>query len=450
MMAFFLFLLVNAALFLRPAEFIPALQAVSLYEGLIVACLVVSSPQVLQYLTSRPLDSRPITFCVLGLLALVVVSELSRLSFETTLAKGLFFSKIVIYYLLLVSLINTPRRLHLFLAWLVLCGTVLTGLTMLHYHDLIDLSHVKNLTLLSNDLDPLTGEPVAVNRLQAVGIFQDPNELCVLLAALVPLGLYRVATGSPIGRLLWLGPLALFLYAIALTHSRGGFLAFVTGLAVLAGLRFGWRRTALLGTLGLPLVLVAFAGRQTNISANVGTGQTRIQLWSDWMLVFRENPLLGQGMSQNPANDEQGAEGSSQGGTGWLERKHLAHNSYLQGFADLGLAGGTLFLGAFYLALWSVIRHPRRRRDPRRRRFQPYLAGAIAAFAAGLLTLSCCYDLPTYAMLGLAAVFPAITQQKPAWPEARIDVMLLGRLAALSVTFLTVTYAVIRLFVHWA
>jgi Ca2+/Na+ antiporter len=445
-MAFFLFLVVNAALFVRPTDFVPALQQVSLYEYSITLCLLVSIPDVLRYLTQRPLDHQPITCCVLALLAVIITSEMSRLDFDLTIAKGVLFFKVAVYYLLFVSLVNTPGRLRVFLAWLVLCCAVLTAVTVLHYHELIDLPQLQDLKLITNEHDVQTGSDRQVTRLQATGIFHDPNELCVLLAALVPLVLYCLESSSWLGRAVWLGPLGLFLYAIALTHSRGGFLAFLAGLTAFTWIRYSWRKTVVLGGLGLPLLLLLFAGRQTDISANVTTGQSRIQLWSDWMMVFRENPLLGQGMSRNPLEPEkEKARGE--------ETKHLAHNSYVQGFADLGVVGGMLFLGAFYLAWRSVTQfraEHTRILDSDQRRLQPYLAGTLAAFAVGLLSLSFCYDLPTYSILGLAAVFPAMTRHEPALPELCIDSRLVGRLAVLSVGFLAVTYVFVRVFVRWA
>ena len=49
-LGFFLFLLVNAALFVRPAEVVPALVGWNIYEVLILACLAASA----QRLPARP------------------------------------------------------------------------------------------------------------------------------------------------------------------------------------------------------------------------------------------------------------------------------------------------------------------------------------------------------------------------------------------------------------
>src|SRR5436305_1210460 len=82
-------------------------------------------------------------------------------------------------------------------------------------------------------------------------------------APLMPLCLYHLGNDKNfLRRGLWLATLLLFFYGIYLTKSRGGFLALLAGLGTLCWARYGWRRAALVGGLGLPLLLLVFAGRQ--------------------------------------------------------------------------------------------------------------------------------------------------------------------------------------------
>jgi O-antigen ligase len=446
-MDFFLFILVNATLFLRPGEIIPELVGVPVYEYVIVACLVVALPSLFRLLT-RPLDTQPITLCVFGILAAVVLSHLVALQVSEAGRTGWYFFKVVIYYLLFVSIVNTPARLRTFLFWLLCFCTAYTLITVLQYHEVLSLPNLHS-GLLDIDLNRETGEQIVYTRLQASGIFQDPNELCVMLAAAVPLVLYRLTDpAASVLRLLWVGPLGLFLYAIYKTYSRGGLLALLGGLGILLIVRYGWRVAVALGAVGLPLVLVLIGGRQADMSAQSGTGQSRVQIWSDWMMDFRQHPLFGRGMELVPE------------GTSLQERRlidgefpRVAHNSFLHGFAELGFVGGMLFLGAVYIALWGLVRIASARTmilEPGMRRLHPFLTGSLAAYSVGLLSLSLNYMVPTYLMLGLAAAYLQVTPAWPPLPALRFNGRVVGRLAIASVGFLAFTYVFIRIFLRWA
>ncbi|MBI3410341.1 MAG: O-antigen ligase family protein [Planctomycetes bacterium] len=445
-MGFFLFLLVNAALFVRPAEIIPDLLGWNIYLFLILACAAASLPEVVRYFLTHPIDTQPVTLCVFGILAAIALAPLAMMDFEETLRTGVYFLKVVVYYVLLVSLVNAPGRLRFFVGWLLACCLVLTAITLLQYHEVIELQTLKTLT--DSQVDRATGEVLYFNRLQGSGIFQDPNDMCMMLAAAAPLCLFLLfEKQNPALRLLWGVELALFIYAIALTRSRGGFLALLAGMGVLAWRRFGWRRTLALGCVGLPLLLLLLDSRQTSISASEGTGRTRVQEWSDWMMEFRDHPLLGKGMSLAKEEDDPKERLPGQ------ELKHLAHNSFLQAYADTGILGGTLFLGAFFFALWSMLRLGREEihvAEPTMRRLLPFMLGAVAAYTVGLLTLSLCYVVPTYLVLGLAVAFVNVAVCQPAVPALRFDVRVLGRCAVAGVAYLAAMYVFVRLFINWA
>src|SRR4051812_20994591 len=104
-MAFFFFLLLNAVLFIRPEELVPELLGLQLYQALIVVCLVMTVPAVLRQLTARSLGTQPITLCVVGLLAAVILSQVSHLQFGIGLESAQEFGKVVLYYLLFVGIV---------------------------------------------------------------------------------------------------------------------------------------------------------------------------------------------------------------------------------------------------------------------------------------------------------------------------------------------------------
>src|SRR5690349_15113841 len=109
-MGYVLFILVNAALFIRPGEVVPDLEQWPIYQYLILACLVVSCREVLGQLSWEALSRQPITFCVVGLWGAVVLSNLTRLNLYEVRESGFAFGKVVAYYLLLVGLVDSPGR----------------------------------------------------------------------------------------------------------------------------------------------------------------------------------------------------------------------------------------------------------------------------------------------------------------------------------------------------
>src|SRR5205809_75026 len=104
-MDFALFILVNATLFIRPAEVVADLEGLPLYEIVILACLVVSLPAVIAQLSTASMIEQPITTCVIGVLVAIVLSHLTHLNFYGARVAGVEFSKVVLYYLLFVGLV---------------------------------------------------------------------------------------------------------------------------------------------------------------------------------------------------------------------------------------------------------------------------------------------------------------------------------------------------------
>src|SRR5262249_13078947 len=155
---------------------------------------------------------------------------------------GWGFLKNVLYYLLFVGLVTTPGRLRSFLWWMTVFATVCASLALMQYHGLIKLPQV---TAIKDGagFDKNTGMEIVVLRLTGTGIFFAPNDFCILMVVSVLLAFYWL-TDRPSGlaRVLWLGPLVIFFYALALTHSRGGLLGLLAGLLAFFQARYGWRR----------------------------------------------------------------------------------------------------------------------------------------------------------------------------------------------------------------
>jgi putative inorganic carbon (hco3(-)) transporter len=256
-MRFFLFLLANGLLFIRPSEFIAELSEFELYRYVIVASLLVSLPVVLQQFSVQFVGLPPIFSCVVLLLPSVVLSGFFHGDLELMAETTTEFVKVLIYFLLMLGLLTDVKHVRQFLYALGLFSAMVTLVAVLRYHsDAVKpppvkeakesnpgnkIKNINHGTFVVEEVrDPETGQMILVNRMCGTGIFNDPNDLALVLVTGIPLSLYwltdphRKAT-----RTLWLLCLLLFGYALMLTHSRGGFIAMVAGLATLVHLRFG-------------------------------------------------------------------------------------------------------------------------------------------------------------------------------------------------------------------
>ncbi len=431
-----LLLLLSAVLFLRPAEMILALSGLPIYALLIVMCMLLAFPVVLDQLSPQSLSAHPITACVVGLLFAVVFSQLARSAVWNARMDGLEFVKIVNFYLLVVGLVTTTGRLRRFLAWLVGVLAIVSALALLQLHGLLSLDTLD--TIQQSVVDPKTGETYIVQRLRGVGIFQDPNDLGMILVTAMISCLYLMGNArSLISRLRWIGLLGLLGVTLAETHSRGGFLALLVASIVLFYCRYGTRKTIPLAAAALPLLFFLFAGRQTNLSLSDDTGQARIQLWSQGLTELRGSPWFGIGS---------GRYGEEIG--------QVAHNSFVHAFVELGIFGGTLFLGAFAIALREVHRVTPSREtllesNLQLLRLRPYMLAMIAGYAAGMMSLSRTDIVPTYLILALATVYLNLVKRDQGTQWLRFDARLIQRLIVNSLVFLSFIYVFVRLFARW-
>ncbi len=435
-MDFILFLIVNATLFLRPGELVPSLADVPIYNITIIAALAAAAPRVVDRLRPASLAREPVTACVLGLVPAVILSHMVRLETLPARTCAWEFSKLVIYYLLLVTVVDSLARLRMFLYCIAVFTAAIAALAVLQFHGYVD---IRSLTALEHEeeLNVETGELIVFTRLRATGIFHDPNDLstiAVLAMVICTMGLFDGRFG--LFRVAWLAPIVLFLVTLALTKSRGGLLACLAAGATLSYFRFGLWRTAIVACLVLPAVLFA-GGRQADVRAALksGTGASRVELWSDGLTALRRSPLFGIGC-ENYAE----------------EFGQVAHNSFVHCFVELGLYGGTLFLGAFWFSgfgLWRLHREFRRRSGRLAgtafRRMLPYLFSIVACSAVSQFTLSRCYVVPTYLVFGVANAYCLESRRRGLPSMVRVTPGRAVQLLALSAAFLAATYLFIRL-----
>jgi O-antigen ligase len=421
---FGLFLLATATLLLRPADWLPGLEQARIYEFIIAACLCVSLPR-LAWQLSRKSPARPMTLLIFGLCVSIVLSHLARGSLYDARVGGSEFFKLFLYYLLILSWVDSPTRMRQFMLCLCACTLGQTVIAILDYDGWINLDTLRSIN--TGYTNPDSGAFSVLRRLCGIGIFNDPNDLSLLLVACMAM-CYGFTHYQHLGRLRrWLFvPLVFFTYAITLTHSRGGLLSLLGAMGAMLVVRYGRSRALLAAVVLFPVVFTIFGGRQTQVDLSdpEDTFQTRMSCWSDSLELFKQSPIFGIGEEQQ------------------VELKgSVAHNSFIQSFAELGIAGGACFLGAFAMAILAVYRTNVGDADPDLARLRPVVLAIVIGYAIGLLALSRAYTPTTYLILGLTAAYINLT---PRGAPLRLDARFTKRLAMASIAFIAATYVFVR------
>ena len=209
--------------------------------------------------------------------------------------------------------------------------------------------------------------------------------------------------------------------AVLASASRGGLASLAIGLVVVGVIatlarrrhvRVGWTAAAVLGTVGIAIVVGALwltprtvfnrvNGDDDRIAGRVWDSfyESRGWIWANTVRVIADRPLAGSGLGAFATAFR--AHGSPEDPTvpGATLVVSQAHNEYLQVLADLGLAGGALALW-FLFGLGRAVSRAVRAQDR-------LLAGLALGCAGGLCALAVhsFFDfnlhIPSHAMLAL-------------------------------------------------
>lgn len=390
-LAFLLFQLLTATLFLRPAELLSWLEGLPLYEGLIISTFLLAATSVQAHFQPFAMLRQPITYCAVGMLLAIVISHLQHIYVGGAYASADQFLRTLVYYGLTVTCVNTPGRLKNYMGNVAVCTSIMVTLCLFDYWQIFDFQFIEPLRDVDGYDDD--GFPIFIYRIRGTGIFQDPNDLCMVIVAGGSLCLAFLFDRSlGIFRSLWAIPLVIFAAAIFETKSRGGFLAASAAVMVLLVYRFGSRfgmACAIAAACALPVV----AGRSANIDLSDGsTGHQRVELWLEGFEALKSPDLLF-GIGHGEYADMAGL---------------VAHNSFVHAYVELGVFGGTLFFGCFFFAFLQLYRIGQMEEPlwhPDLIRFRPYITAVLVGWCTSMMSLSRCYIVPTFLVLGMAAAY---------------------------------------------
>lgn len=175
------------------------------------------------------------------------------------------------------------------------------------------------------------GEPTKIARIRWYGVFNDPNDLGLLLIIAVPFLIDMLMRRR---FLIPLISLPLIITALYYTNSRGSMLAGVVAICVYFVIRFRSQKGLLLGLLIVIPLLLFGPSRMGNMSGKEESAHGRIESWYEGYQMFKGNPLFGVGMESYTDYNEL-----------------TAHNSFVLVMAELGFVGLFFFTGLIYYPL---------------------------------------------------------------------------------------------------
>ncbi|EIL91333.1 O-antigen polymerase family protein [Rhodanobacter fulvus Jip2] len=252
-----------------------------------------------------------------------------------------FGPTMIAFFVLATVTANSPRRIATTFAVFVLCACVLA----LHGVD--------------QSLNGIgwTGVGMAEDgRIQYVGIFNDPNDLGLLFAAVLPMACFLSGRGGFLRRIFWLAAAGLLLYGVYLTNSRGAFLAVLAIGGAYVWYKRGIVTAGILGSVGL-VAMQLLSSRMQELDADESSAAGRVDAWYEGLHMFLSHPLFGVGAGN------------------FTEYNYLtAHNSFVLVLAETGFFGFITWLAFVGYGFWmmlKVLRSPP----------QPAAEGVVGAWA---------------------------------------------------------------------
>jgi O-antigen ligase len=269
---------------------------------------------------------------------------------------------------------------------------------------------------------------------RAAGTIGDPNEL----AAALVVGL-AVATAfavnryiSPALRALSAMSAVLCLAGILLSLSRGGLVGLAAALVIAVVASGRWRVRVLSVCAALAAFAVGYFAfiaslpakeRVLNVSAGGGTG--RLDLWTVGFRMISAHPFNGVGSGQfaNSSVHYLLRPGIIARGDLILSTPKVAHNTYLNVVAELGLVGGLLFAAILVTCVGCAVvalRQLRRDGDERMEILARGLVVGIGGYLVTLMFISENYSKLMWILLALGPVLLAVARTQGEEPEPAV------------------------------
>lgn len=319
-MGFLLTLLYVTVIYVRPQEFVVAIQGWPILTYLAAFCIAAVFLE--GSFTADKFRRSALNWFVVLFWGALVMSHAANFWFGGALLAFDKFSKVAVLYFLILFTVDSWRRLRVFMWLMILLATFLAVQAIVQFYT--------GEGLVGGQASLREG---TVMQARGIGIFNDPNDLALnivpMVAFLLPAFHKGFLSRTWLTGILFLIPMVT---GIAYTRSRGGIL----GLAAVGWYYLHQRVGRLAGVIGLLLVLSLLMAipRMEQVSAQESSARARLDHWSYGLGLLKKSPLFGVGMDR------------------FLDDyTHTAHNSFVLVLAEAGLVGGIIWVALVFGSL---------------------------------------------------------------------------------------------------
>lgn len=319
-------------IFIRPMDWWEPLIGLELVTAAAAITFTVGLPKILAW-APQAWRTIPQMRWGLALLASAVLSWLPTFWFGGMQNAFEQFGRLIFFFSLILILVNTKQDYKILIWTFLGCAIWMAVHAILQQRRGFGFGGQTPLWRLRN---VETGEFVWQSK--AFGTFEDPNDLCAILVIAIPMlyALYK-ASRHPVSKVISLAGVPICGYGAWCTNSRGGIVAIFGMLATYAIARTKGIRRYLMASASILLVTTVAPSR-------FGKGMVvrdRAVLWGDGISMFKDNPFFGVAYMEYPTH-----QGESM----------MAHNTYVQILAELGLIGYLPFFLIIYLTIVQLRR----------------------------------------------------------------------------------------------
>jgi len=360
-------------LYTRPQDYVTALQNMPIMIALSVATFALMIVHMAVRYRMVVLARVPQNLLMIWFFAAIVMSHVVRANSTMLVYSVMSFLPTLVMYFLVATLVSSNAKLK-FTVNLIVIATLFLAAS----------GFVQHFTGRG-----LGGKETYEGRIQAVGIFSDPNDLGLALVVVLPFFYLKLTEYSR----LWQKPLALIglfalLWALFLTQSRGGILALGVVIVLLLTRKLGRTFGLIAGGLVF-LAIFALAPRMGDMSAGEASAHGRVEAWSVGLDLFERYPLFGVGADN-------------------FTEYHFrtAHNSFVLCATELGMFGLYPWIMLIYLSIKNNEFIAVAARRTQMRDVAVYIETiryGLIAFAVGAYFLSRTYNEVLFLFVGLSA-----------------------------------------------